>query len=145
MARLVLSILVGVVVAFALVFASDWLFHMLVPSASAVPAEADDPGAMAAYVAAQPMGVLVGLALGWAIAAFVGTAMAAQFAGRAWPGWVVGAIVLVATASNFVMIPHPTWMVALALVAIVAATWLGAGLGCRPLRAPDEIDALRRT
>jgi hypothetical protein len=99
---------------------------------------------MAAYVAAQPMGVLVGLALGWAIAAFVGTAIAARFVGRAWPGWFVGAIVLLATAFNFVMIPHPTWMVALALVAIVAATWLGARLGRRRLRAPDGIDALRR-
>lgn len=132
MLKLVLSIIGGLVVAFLLVFASDWLFHALIPSASAVPADTSDQEAMAAYVAGQPNWVLAGLAVGWGFAAFVGAGLAARFAVRGeWPGWLVGGICLLATASNFVMISHPTWMVALAVFATVAATWAGARIGAR--------------
>lgn len=132
MLRLILSIIGGLVAAFALVFLSDALFHALTPSAAATPQDASDREAMRAYVAAQPAGVLAALIVGWTVAAFAGSWIAARFGGRgAWPGWLVGGLFLVATASNFVMIPHPAWMVLCAVVLIIAAVWLGARLGAR--------------
>ncbi len=139
MVRLLLAIVGGLLVAFLLVFASDALFHSLVPSASAVPRNPDDPGAMAAYVANQPTGVLAGLALGWGLAALVGSAIAARFGSRGeWPGPVVGVLFLLATASNFLMIPHPGWMIALAVAAIIVATLAGARFGARLSRARER-------
>lgn len=140
MIRLILSIVGGLLVAFLLVFASDSLFHALVPSAAQVPSDPGDRAAMAAYVAAQPTGVLVGLALGWAAATFVGASIAARFALRGWwPGLVVGGLMLLATAANFAMIPHPTWMMALAIVAICAAAWFGARLFARSQTGSDRV------
>jgi hypothetical protein len=60
MLRTVLSVIAGLVVAFAIVFASDALFHALVPSA-APPGDTSDREAMRAYVAGQPIGVLIAL------------------------------------------------------------------------------------
>lgn len=132
MPRTILSIVAGLVVAFALVFATDALFHALAPSAAPTAGEMADRTGMATYVARQPDSVLAGLALGWAIAALAGAILAARLARRGrWPGWVVGVLVLAATIANFVLVPHPGWMVALALFAIAAATWLGARTGSR--------------
>lgn len=139
MVRLLLSIVGGLLAAFLLVFASDALFHSLAASASALPRNSNGPEAMAAYVASQPTGVLAGLALGWGIAALVGSAIAARFGSRGeWPGWIVGALFLLATASNFLMIPHPAWMITLAVVAITVATLVGARLGARRSRARER-------
>jgi hypothetical protein len=130
MLKVILSILGGLIVAFLSVFASDWAFHALVPSSMRMPSELAERNAMAAYVARQPTSVLAGLAVGWAVAAFVGSAMATRFAARGeWPGWVVGALFLLATASNFFMIPHPAWMVAFAIMAIASAALVGSRIG----------------
>lgn len=128
MIRLILSIVGGLVVAFAAVFATDALFHALAPTAPA-PAT-NDREAMRAYVAGQPAVVLAGLVIGWAVGVFLGSALAARFGGRGeWPGWVVGGLFLLATAANFLMVPHPAWMVFLAVVAITGAAWFGARFG----------------
>jgi len=137
MIRIILSIVAGIIVAFLLIFAGDALFHALVPSAAQVPRNSEDPAAMAAYVTAQPTGVLVALALSWAVATFVGAAIASRYALRGWwPGLIAGGFVLLATAANFVLVAHPTWMMALAIVAICAAAWTGAKLFARPHTGP---------
>ncbi|HCB75667.1 MAG TPA: hypothetical protein DEP91_05760 [Sphingomonas bacterium] len=108
MLRVFLSVVGGLLAAFAIVFLSDALFHAVVPSSSTVPDDPNDRVAMGAYVAAQPVGVLIGLVLGWAIAALVGVAIAARVGARgAWPGWIVGALFMAATCFNFVAVPHP--------------------------------------
>jgi len=129
MTRLILAVLGGLILAFGLVFVTDALFHSLSPSTSTMP-DGSDREAMRAYVASQPASALAVILAGWAIAAFVGAAIAARFAGRGEsPGWIVTALFLLATAANFAMVPHPTWMVLSAIVAIVAAGWLGARVG----------------
>ncbi len=140
MLRVFLSVVGGLLATFAIVFLSDALFHAVVPSASAVPDDPSDRVAMGAYVAAQPVGVLIGLVLGWAIAAFVGVAIAARVGARgAWPGWIVAALFMAATCFNFVAVPHPLWMMALAIVSIPAATWLGGRTGIRERLSPEKM------
>jgi len=73
---------------------------------------------------------LAAIIAGWAIATFVGSAVATRFAGQGErPGWIVAGLFLLATAANFAMVPHPIWMVLSAVAVIVAAGWLGAKVG----------------
>lgn len=125
MLKVILGIVGGLLLAFAVVFATDALFHMLSPTA--VRPAAGDADAMRTYVARQPVGALAGILAGWTLGVFAGSALATRIAGRGeWPGWVVTGLFLLATAGNFLMIPHPLWMVAAAAVLILAGGWLGA-------------------
>jgi hypothetical protein len=126
MLKPLLSIVAGLIAAFALVFVTDLLFHAVGPPPPT------DPGAVADYVAALPVALLAGIALGWAVSALIGTTIAARFGARgAWPGWVVGLLFLAATAANFMLVRHPAWMMAFAVLAILAATWIGSRSGRR--------------
>lgn len=132
MLRLVLSIVAGLAVAFAIVFAGDALFHSLSTGQAPAPT---DKAAMQAYVAGQPVGALVVVLAGWALAALAGAALASRLGRRGqWPGGVVTGLFLLATASNFVMVTHPLWMVVAAMLSIAAAGWLGARVGARSAR-----------
>jgi hypothetical protein len=124
MFRLIASILAGVLVAFAIVIAADALCSIL--SAGPMPADANDPGAMAAYVAAQPVWLLMVMVASWTLAALAGAALASRLARAVWPGWAVTGLFLLATGFNFLTIPHPAWMIASAVVLILAAGWLGS-------------------
>jgi hypothetical protein len=137
--RVFLSVLGGLLAAFAVVLASDALFHAVVPSSSAVSGDPNDRAAMSAYLRAQPVSIVIGLVVGWAVAALVGVAVAVRFGARgAWPGWVVGTLFLVATCFNLVMVPHPLWLMALAIVSILAATWIGTRAGIRGRLSPGS-------
>ena len=115
--RLVLGIVFGLVIAFALVFVTDALFRFLVPTA----ARPDDPAALRDYAMRQPPAALVGIVAGWTLAVLVGAAAACRIArGSPAAGWAVTGLFLLATAANFLMIPHPAWMVVLAIVLILA-------------------------
>lgn len=137
MLKLILSVVGGLVVAFALVAIADASFHAL-SATSARPADPSDADAMREYVAGQPVGILAALVAGWMVAAFSGAAIAARFGGRGEAaGWAVTFLFLLATAANFVLVEHPIWMVAAAIVGITAAGWLGSRTGARtdaPLR-----------
>lgn len=127
MLKVILGIVGGLVLAFAIVFAADHLFHLLSPTAARP--DANDAEAMRTYVASQPPATLISLVASWALAAFTGAALTTRIADRgAWPGWVLTALFLLATASNFIMVRHPAWMMALAVALIVAAGWLGVRL-----------------
>lgn len=142
MLRLIASIVGGLVIAFAIVFATDTLFHALLPSAGAMPADPSDRAAMGAYVASQPPAALFAILLGWTIAAFVGAFVAARFAERGpWPGWIVGGLFLLATAANFVLIPHPAWMVIAGVLLILIAAWAGSRVGARSSRVAGSVPA----
>lgn len=125
MMRLVLGIVCGLVVAFALVFTTDALFHLTVPSA----ARPTDPAAMQDYAMRQPAAALLAIVAGWAVGVFAGAAVANRIArAGAGPGWAVTALFALATAANFLMLPHPVWMIVTTAVAIAAAGWLAARL-----------------
>ena len=125
MLKPMLSIIGGLLLAFALVFATDALFHALAPSKP--PGNPSDPDAMRDYVAGQPIGLLIGLLFGWAIAAFAGSSIAVRFARRGgWPGFAVTALFLLATTANFLIVEHPGWMVVVAVISIAGAGSLGS-------------------
>ncbi|KQY96467.1 hypothetical protein [Brevundimonas sp. Root1423] len=130
MLRLILSIIVGVVIAFAIVMAGDMLSQSLAAAAGPAPADMSDRAAMQAYVAGLPVTVFVTMLATWTVAAFAAAAFAARFGRRgSWPGWVAAGLFLCATAANLIMIPHPTWMAVAGVLLVVAAGWFGAKAG----------------
>ena len=129
MVRLILSVLGGLLVAFAIVFAADALFHALSSTTTPSP-DPSDKEAMRTYVASQPFAVLAGLIAAWAAAVLTGAALAARSARRGeWPGWLVTAFFILGTAANFLMVTHPTWMVLAATGSILLGGWLGSRIG----------------
>lgn len=130
MLRLILSIVVGVVIAFVIVMAGDMLSQSMAASAGPAPTDMSDRAAMEAYVAGLPTVVFVTMLATWTVAAFAAAAFAARFGRRgAWPGWVAAGLFLCATAANLIMIPHPAWMAVAGVVLVVAAGWFGARVG----------------
>ena len=130
MLRVILSIVVGVLIAFVIVMAGDMLSQSMAGSAGPAPTDMNDRAAMAAYVAGLPTGVFLVMLATWTVAAFAAAAFAARFGRRgAWPGWVAAGLFLCATAANLIMIPHPAWMAIAGVVLVVAAGWFGAKAG----------------
>jgi len=130
MLRLVLSIIGGVVAAFAIVVLGDMLSQAMAASAGPAPTDMNDRAAMEAYVAGLPTAVFVVMLATWTVAAFAAGVIAARFGRRgAWPGWVAAGLFLCATAANLLMIPHPAWMAVAGVLLVVAGGWFGAKAG----------------
>ena len=129
MGRIIGGILVGVVIAVALVFVTEWIVGLIVPA----PADFNmrDPEAVRARVASLPMWVILVVLVGWLVGTGLGSWAAVRIARttRLWPGLVVGAIIFLSTLYNIMTIPHPIWFAAISLIAIPIASWLGAKSG----------------
>ena len=122
----IIAIIAGVVVAFALVAAIEWLGHQVYPTPAGVdlsrPEQAHD------YVRNLPVGALLLVLTSWVIATFCGGIVAAAIEKgrprRAAGG--VGVVVLAVTIANLTLIPHPLWFSIAGVLSIVVAA-LAAG------------------
>ena len=129
MLRLLGGIVVGVVIAVALVFAIESVIGLVVPA----PADFDmrDPEQVRARVASMPIWAILLVMVGWILGTGLGSWAAVRIARtrRIWPGLVVGTIVILSTLYNVMTIPHPIWFVAVSVIAIPLASWFGAKRG----------------
>src|SRR3979409_673694 len=108
--RSALVLLAGVVAAVVVVMMMDTVTGRIY----SLPA-GTDPGnreSLRQAVAAPPTAAFLLLLAGWALAAAVGSYIAARFAAhaRAIHGLIVALFVLVATVANLGAIPHPLWL-----------------------------------
>jgi hypothetical protein len=125
MGRTILGILAGLVVA--------WLAMTVCEFASLFlhrpPAGLDlrDPQALAAHIGAAPPSAMLVVVVGWALAAFVGSWVAARIARhRLVAALVIGALVLAGVIANNAMIPHPLWMTITGIALPLPLAWLAA-------------------
>jgi hypothetical protein len=125
--RIILGIVIGVALGFALVMAGDYLNRMLFPMPPDL--QITNPEAIRDYMASAPVTSLLGMPVTWTVAAGAGAFAAAIIAGRAWTGWIAGALMFAATLLNLALIPHPLWMLVAAIVFVPAAAWFGAKFG----------------
>lgn len=128
MVRKILGVVFGVIVAGMAVVAGEFIMHSLWPMPQPDPMDAE---AMRAFMAGVPMKMKAGLAVTYAVATFLGAAVAAGIARGRWAGWVVATLMLMATVANFVMLPHPIWLMAACLAAIVGAGWIATRIGSK--------------
>jgi len=105
MGRLILGIVLGVVAAFATVFAVDLAGHQIYPLPSGL--DMDDYQAVGAYVGSRPAGAVAFVFLAWFLGAFDGGVVAAAISRRAWTAWPVAALVAAAGVATVLMIRHP--------------------------------------
>lgn len=131
MGRNIVAGIVGVTVAFALVWIVEKIGHAVYPPPGDL--NVADAGALRDYVATLPLGALLFVAAAWFAGAAAGTCAACAI-GTARPMYlavIVGGIVFIAASINLVMIPHPIWFSVLGLAGIL----VGAGLGTMCKRA----------
>ena len=129
MGRTIAGIVVGIVIAVALVFAIEAIVGLIVPA----PPDFDmhDPEAVRARVASLPQWVILLVLVGWLVGTGIGSWAAVRISRMRvlWPGLVVTAVIFLGTLYNAVTIPHPIWFVAISLIAIPIAGWLGSRSG----------------
>ena len=128
MLRLIGGIVAGVVLAMATVFVVELVGHILYPVGEI---DMENREAVAAMIAALPVGALLIVAIAWLLGALVGGALAARLSGRRWAAWVVAAVVALFALATVFMYPHPVWM-QIAAIAAPAAGGLIAGHLARP-------------
>jgi hypothetical protein len=123
MGRKILAVVVGVIAAFLVVMAFEFVGHRVWP----LPANLDwkSATAVAAFMASLPVIAYLWLLLGWAVALAVGVILCARIAvsSARWPQWATAALFLAATASNFFILPHPAWFVAATAIVLAFAAW----------------------
>jgi energy-converting hydrogenase Eha subunit B len=119
MARAVLGIVAGIVVAFATVFAIDLAGHQVYPLPSDL--HMDDYEAVGAYVQSRPAGASAFVLLAWFLGAMDGGLVAALISRRVWAIWPVAGAVAATGIVAVLMIAHP----ALMQIGTVAAPLLG--------------------
>jgi hypothetical protein len=126
------AVIVGLIVAFLLVYAAEGIAHKIYPPPAG--ANMQDMTQVKAYIAKLPLSAMLVVLTGWLIATFVATWLAARIAGTPVPGYVVGALLLCAGIANAFMIPQPIWFSIASFVIYIGATWVGARAG-----APERV------
>jgi hypothetical protein len=124
------AVIVGLIVAFILVFAAEGIAHKIYPPPPGM--NMQDMERVKAFVATLPLSVMLIVLTGWLIATFVATWLAARIAGTLFPGYIVGALLLCAGIANAIMLPQPIWFSIASIVIYIGATWVGARAGAGP-------------
>lgn len=119
MARSLLGIVAGTVVAFATLFAINLVGHQIYPLPSDL--DMDDYEAVGAYVQARPAGASAFVLAAWFLGAADGGVAAALVSRRAWTVWAIAGLVAAAGIVAMLMVPHPVML----QIGTVAAPLLG--------------------
>lgn len=128
MIRSALVLLGGVIAAVVVVVLMDRVVAGMYPLAAGT--DPSNPESLRQAIAGLPASAFLILVVGWALAAAVGSWLAARLAthDRAIHGMIVALFVLVATVANLARIPHPAWMWPTAIILIPAAGWAATRL-----------------
>lgn len=136
LARGIAATVAGVLVAGLTIAGIEWLGHRLYPPPEGL--KADDLEALAAYVAALPIGALLFVLLAWLLGVFLGGLVAALLAGRRprlYAG-VIAAVILLGAIANFAMVPHPAWFMVATVLTLPLAGFAAAAIGSRSSAQP---------
>ena len=134
--RRILAVVAGMIAGMVMVMLSDSLVGWMSPLPAGI--NMRDSVAMHAAVMAMPATSLMTLAIGWAVAAFVGAWVAVRLTPDRWlpAGYTFVTLHLAATVWNLVEIRHPVYVWVLALLLIPLLGWLGVRTASAPVSAP---------
>ncbi len=139
MIRSVLAGVVGILVAFGIVFANEKLGHMAFPPPEGI--DFTDAEVIRRYLASLPAWKLLQVMAGWVVGVFAGI-LVASWIGHAKPisyTAVIGGLMVAATVSNLIILPHPMWFNVTSLGAIALGAWFAKSIAeQRRARASQE-------
>lgn len=131
MIRTISGALLGALIAFATVFAIEWLSHQIFPPPPGM--DPADPDSIARAIPAIRLPAKLLVTLAWLIGTVAGGIAAVRISAKHWAAWIVAGVVLLATIANLAMIPHPLWMAITGILAPIAGGWLAARRAARRL------------
>jgi hypothetical protein len=129
MIRKIAAIIVGALVAVALIAAVQFLGHEVYPPPTDI--DVNDRAAMEVYAASVPTGALLFVGFSWMVGAF-GGGMLAIFIAResvATNCLIVGGLVMAGTIMTLISIPHPLWFSITSVIALIATLLLTTKIG----------------
>ena len=121
--------LAGIVIAFVLVYAVQFVGHSIYPPPAGL--DQHDIEAMQDYVSTLPVLALLFPMFAYFVGTFCGTLFACTV-GTARPvifAFIVGVLVMAGTVANLIWIPHPLWFSIGAVAGIIASAWLAMQAG----------------
>jgi hypothetical protein len=127
MLRKIGGVLLGLVVAFALVQLSEMLVHRLYPPLPGT--NMNDFSEVKKFVAALPLTALLIVLSGWLMGTLAGTFAAARVGRSPVPAYILGAILLAAGIANAIIIPQPVWFSVVSFVIYITMSLAGARIG----------------
>ena len=141
MIRSILAGIVGIAVAFGIVFANETLGHMMSPPQEGI--DFTDPEVVRPYLASLPAWKLLQVMAGWVVGVFVGILVASRIGRARVVAYtsIIGGLMLAATISNLIIIPHPLWFNVTSLGALGLSAWFAKSIAEK--RAVSVTDSLR--
>jgi hypothetical protein len=138
MGRTIVSVIAGILVALAAIWATDMVNHLLHP----LPPRLNiyDRSALGAYMKALPPLALFLVGFAWFLGALTGGLVAATLSQRPAVAWVVAGLVVLAGLANVAMFAHPLVLQVAAVAAPLLGGWLAAILA-RRRPAPAAVEA----
>lgn len=124
MLRRVLAVAAGFVLFNLLVIAAEFVAAKLY----AMPSYSGDKAELKAAIAAMPIGPLVVVLAGWAMASFAGGYLTALIARARGPALVLGVAATIIGIINNLAVPPPLWFWALTFAVFIPPAWVAARL-----------------
>ncbi len=137
MGRAIVAVVAGVVTAFLVILAVEFVGHLVVPVPGAP--SINDAARMRDYLATLPVSAYAFVLLAYFAGCLVGGRVAARVApasGRT-VAVVTGVLVFAATIANLMMIAHPTWFVVACIVVIAVSTAVAMATAPRRVAATN--------
>lgn len=129
----ILGAVVGVVVAVVVTMLAQMVVHAVYPPP---PGDYTKMEVARAAIEQAPALSLIGVILGYGLAAFVGGWVASLVARRGgWHAWVPAVFLLASTLLNVFLLPHPVWFPATAILTILAGAWVSGRFAPRSAEA----------
>lgn len=112
MGRTILGMLVGVVVAVAVIMAVEAMGHRYYPPPPGLdPTDPANEAAFAAFVAAMPFAGKLIVLVAWMLGTFIGALAAAKVARHQTAAALLVALVVISGVIGMIVkVPHPTWL-----------------------------------
>lgn len=138
MGRTILGMLVGVVVAIAVIMAVEAVGHRFYPPPAGLdPLNPAHEAAFAQFVAAMPFAGKAMLALAWTLGSFVGALAGARIARHQTAAALLVALVVMSGVVGMIMkVPHPTWLAIIGLLLPIPVALLAVKLVYRRTTLP---------
>ncbi|HKI33827.1 MAG TPA: hypothetical protein VKA46_18385 [Gemmataceae bacterium] len=138
MVRSIIAVLLGIILAFVVLFALEGIGMLVYPLPEGV--SPNDTEALKKLLPNMPVGAFLLVLLGNAVGSLAGGFLGAWMARRAQAthALIVGTVLMLMGVANLLILPgHPAWFWAASLLVYLPPAYLGARMALRPPDAPQ--------